>query len=71
MHTNGVRQNFITNFHIVYAEDHPVLFGMSTLRYLGLFIEHPLVFIKAVKIRPMHMIKRNNTKMREGTLQIL
>ena len=46
------KKNFITNFHIVYAEDHPVLFGLNSLRYLSLFVEHPLMFTEAVNIRP-------------------
>ena len=46
------KKNFMTNFHIVCAEKHQVLFGLGTLRYLDLFVEHPLVFIEAVKIRP-------------------
>ena len=29
------KNNFITNFHMVCAEDHPVLFWLGTLRYLG------------------------------------
>ena len=45
------KKKFVTNFHVVYAENHPVLLGLSTLRYLGLFVEHRLVFIDAVKIR--------------------
>ena len=65
------KKSFITNFHIVYAEDHPDLFGLSTRRYLGLFVEHPLVFIEVVEIRPVHMIKRSDTPAREGTLQEL
>ena len=44
------------------AENHPVLLGLGTLRYLGLFVEHPLVFIYTVKIRPVHMIKRSDTQ---------
>ena len=52
-----VKKNFITNFDIVCAEDHPVLFGLGTLKYLGLFEEHPLVFTEAVKVRPVHMPK--------------
>ena len=44
------KKNFVTNFHMVDAEDHPVLLGLSTLRYLGLFVEHFLEFIEAVKI---------------------
>ena len=63
--------NFVTNFHIVYAEDHPVLLGLSTLRYLGLFYKHLLMFIEAVKVRPVHMIKRSDTQTKEGTLQDL
>ena len=63
------KKNFITNFNIVFAEDHPVLFGLSTLRYLGLFTEHPLVFTGAVKIRLVHMVQRSDTQAREGTLQ--
>ena len=62
------KKSFITNFHIVYVEDHPVLFGM---RYLGFLVEHPLVFIKAVKIMPVHMIKRSDNQTREGTLKDL
>ena len=61
----------MTNFHIVYAEDHPILFGLSTLGYLGIFVEHPLVFIETVKMGPVHMIQRSDTQMREGTLQDL
>ena len=56
------KKNFVTNFHIVDAENHPVLLGLGTLRYLGLFVEHRLVFIDAVKIRPVHMIKRSDTQ---------
>ena len=59
------RKNFVTNFHIVDAENHPVLLGLSTLRYLGLFVEHPLVFIEAVKIRPVHIVKRSGTQRHE------
>ena len=51
--------------------NHQVLFGLSTLRYLGLFVEHLLVFIEAAKIRPVHMIKRSDTQTKEGTLQNL
>ena len=51
------KKNFVTNFHIVDAENHPVLLGLGILRYLGLFVEHPLVFIDTVKIRPVHMVK--------------
>ena len=35
------KKNFVTNFHIVDAEDHPVLLGMSTLMYLDLFVRTP------------------------------
>ena len=57
------KKNFATNFHIVDAENHPVLLGLSTLRYLGLFVEHALVF--AVKIRPVHMVKRSGIQRKE------
>ena len=33
------KKHFVTNFHIVDAENDPVLFGLSTLRYLG-FAQH-------------------------------
>ena len=56
------KKNFVTNFHIVDAENHPVLLGLGTLRYLGLFVEHPLVFIDTVKIRPVHLVKRSGTQ---------
>ena len=59
------KKNFVTNFHIVDAENHPVLLGLSTLRYLGLLVEHPLVFIETVKIRPVHMVKRSGTQRNE------
>ena len=65
------KKNFVTNFHIVDAENQPVLLGLSTLRYLGLFVEHPLVFIEAVKIRPVHMVKRSGTQRKEEILQDL
>ena len=42
-----VKKSFVTNFDIVCGEDHPVLFGLSTLRYLGLFAEYLLVLDKA------------------------
>ena len=42
------KKNFVTNFQIVYGEDHPVLFGLGTLRYLGLFVEHTLVFTASI-----------------------
>ena len=61
------KKNFVTNFHIVDAENHPVLLGLSTLRYLDLFVEHPLVFIEAVKIRSVHMVKRRCTQRKEET----
>ena len=47
------------------------MFRLSILRYLGLFVEHPLVLIEAVKIRPLHMIQRSDTQIREGILQDL
>ena len=53
------------------AENHPVLLGLGTLRYLGLFVEHPLVFIDKVKIRPVHMIKRSDTQRNDETSQDL
>ena len=59
------KKNFVTNFHIVDAENHPVLLGLSTLRHLGLFVEHLLVFMEAVKIRPVHMIKKSGTQRKE------
>ena len=65
------KKNFVTNFHIVDAEDHPVLLVLSTLQYLGLFVEQPIVFFEAVKIRPVCMIKRSDTQTKEGTLQDL
>ena len=65
------KNNFITNFHILCAEDHRILFGLSTLRHLGIFVEHPLVFIEAVKVRSVHMIKKSDTQPKEGTLQDL
>ena len=61
------KKNFVTNFHTVDAKDHLVLIGLSTLRYLGLFVEQPLVFIEAVKIRPVHMVKRSETQSKEET----
>ena len=64
-------KNFVTDFHIVDAEEHHVLLGLSTLRYLGLFVEHPLVFIEAVKIRPVHMVKRSGTQRNEEISQDL
>ena len=65
------KKNFVTSFHIVDAENHPVLLGLSTLRYLGSFVEHPLVFIDAVKIRPVHMVKRSGTQRHEEISQDL
>ena len=65
------KKNFVTNFHIVDAKDHPVLLGPSTLRNLGLFVEHLLVFIEAVKIRLVHMVKRSGTQRREEISQDL
>ena len=65
------KKYYITNFHIVDAENHPVLLHLGTLRYLGLFVEHPLVFIDTVRIRPVHMIKRNDTQRNEETSQDL
>ena len=65
------KKNFITIFHIVCDEDQQVLFGLSTLRFLGLFVEHPLVFKEAVKIRHVCMIKKSDTQTKEGTLQDL
>ena len=65
------KKNSVTHFHIVDAENHPVLLGLSTLRYLGLFVEHPLVFIETVKIRPAHMVKRSGTQRKEETSQDL
>ena len=65
------KKNFVANFHIVYAEDHPVLFGLSTLRYLGSFVEHPLMFIEAARIRPVHMIKRSVTQIKKRPLGVL
>ena len=59
------KKHFVTNFHIVDAENDPVLLGLSTLRYLGLLVEHPLVFIEAVKIRHEHMVKRSGTQRNE------
>ena len=47
------------------------MLGLSTLRYLGLFVEHPLVFIEAVKIRCVCLIKGSDTQTKEGTLQDL
>ena len=63
------KKNFIINLHILYDEKHPVLFKLSILGYLGLFVEHPLLFIETRKIRPMHMIKKSDTQKRKGTLQ--
>ena len=65
------KKNFVTNFHIVDAENHPLLLGLSTLRYLCLFVEHPLVFIEAVKIRPVHMVKKSSTQRHEEISQDL
>ena len=65
------KKNFVTNFCIVDAENHPVLLELSTLRYLGLFVEHPLVFIEAVKIRPVHMVKWSGTQRNEEISQDL
>ena len=65
------QEKIITKFHIVCAEDHPVLFGLSTLRYLGLFVEHLLVVFEVVRVRPLHMIKKSDTQTKEGTLQDL
>ena len=65
------KKNFVTNFQIVDAKNHPVLFGLGTLRYLGLFVEHPLVFIDRVKIRPVNMIKRSGTQRNEEISQNL
>ena len=53
------------------AENHPVLLGIGTLRYLGLFVEHPLIFIDTIKIRPVHMIKRSGTHRNEKISQDL
>ena len=44
------------------AEDHLVLFGISTLRDLCLFVEHPLELIESVKIRPMQRVRRSVTE---------
>ena len=49
----------MTDFHVVYFEDDPVLFGLSNIRHLGLFIEHPLVFIESEKTRPVHIVRRS------------
>ena len=65
------KKNFVTNFHIVDAENHPVLLGLGTLRYLDLFVEHPLVFIDTVKIRSVHMVKRSGTQGNDEILQDL
>ena len=62
------KKTFVTNFHIVYAEDVPILFGLSNLIYLGSFVEHPLVFIEAVNIRPVDMIKRSDTHTQTGVV---
>ena len=65
------KKNFISDFRIVYVEDHSVLFGLYTLRYLGLFVGHLLVFIESIKIRPVHKIKGSDTQTKEETLQEL
>ena len=64
------KKNFVTNFHIVDAKDHTVLLRLSTLRYISLFVEHPLVFIEAIKIRPVHMIKRSGTQTKKELYKI-
>ena len=64
------KKNFVNNFHVVDTEDHPVLLGLSTLRYLGLFVELPLVFIEAVKIRPVHMVKMSGTQKKKKVHKI-
>ena len=64
-------EKFVANFHIVDAKSHPVLLGLNTLRYLGLLVEHPLVFIEAVKIWPVHMVKCSGTQRHEEISQDL
>ena len=59
---NRSKKNFITDFHNVCVEDHPVLFWLKTLRYLGLLLEYPLVFIESMKIRPVHLLKWSDTQ---------
>ena len=62
------KKNFITDFHIVYSEDHPVLFGLSTLTYLSLFVKHPPMFIE--KRKPVHMIKGSDTQTKESLQEL-
>ena len=39
------------------AEDHPVCFGLNTLRYLGLFVLEHLVVPESVKISSLHKVE--------------
>ena len=63
----GGEKNFVTNFHIVAAENHPVLLGLSTSRYLGFFVEHPLVLYN-VLLPINHYIDYNTTKHHSGSM---
>ena len=59
------KNNFVTECHIVCPEDHPVLFWLSILRCLVLFVEHPLVFIDFVKVRHVHMVTGSDAQAKE------
>ena len=58
-------------FHDTYVKKYPVLFGLTTLRNLSLFVEYLLVFAESNKIRLVRMVKRSVTQHRRNTVQEL